>query len=85
MRWPAALIFGIITVALGYQAYSLHVENKKVRAELAEIQESLSAIEIENRKIEADLLYYSLDENLAKELKARFDYKRPGETLYKVP
>ena len=35
----------------------------------------------ENFELQADLEYYARPENLEKELRSRFNYKKPGEKL----
>jgi len=41
-------------------------------------------LQSDNAKLKADLQYFAEPENLAKELKAKFDYKKPGEKLIKI-
>jgi len=85
MRVLSLVIVASIIFVLGYEAYSLYRENKVLEASVQELIAKNRAVKDENQKLDGDLIYYSDKENLAKELKARFDYKRPGETLYKIP
>ena len=79
--WLAAIaILGGITV----QLYHLYRNNSEIGNRLEEARAAAKELGAEKDKLEADLDYFSQPENLAKELKEKFDYKRPGEKLIKI-
>lgn len=78
-------IAGVIILGfLSFQIYRFYTSNAVVEAELKKTNTKLEELKKENGQLQADLVYYSEPENLAKELKARFDYKKPGEKLIKI-
>lgn len=79
--WIATMI---ILGFLSFQLYRLHIGNSASEIELGKVNTKLGELQKENEQLQADIVYYSETENLAKELKARFDYKKPGEKLIKI-
>ena len=51
------------------------------REAAAELQAQVGRFMEENKALDRDIDYYKNPNNLEKELKARFNYKRPGEEL----
>ena len=81
MVWFAALV---IMGFLGSQLYNLYTGNSELSRRLETANIEAQKLTLEHEKLQADLSYFSESENLAKELKARFDYKKPGEKLIKI-
>lgn len=79
--WIASVI---ILGFLSFQIYRFYASNAVAEAELGKSSSKLGELKKENEQLQADIVYYSEPENLAKELKARFDYKKPGEKLIKI-
>mgnify|MGYP001615329342 CR=1 FL=1 len=79
--WVAA---AVILGFLSFQIYRFYASNAVAGAELEKASSKLEELKKENEQLQADIVYYSEAENLAKELKARFDYKKPGEKLIKI-
>lgn len=77
----AAVLFFI---ALGVQLINLYRQNIELKADVNDLVAQVETLKEENKQLQDDIEYFSDPENLAKELKARFDYKRPGETLIKI-
>ena len=76
-----------VVILLGFlavQLYNLYVSNAITRKELDKANAEVQVLSDENEQLMADIEYYAEPENLAKELKARFDYRKPGETLIKI-
>lgn len=78
----------VITTALlvligfsGYQGYKLYLQKISLEKKLTKINSQLDKISEENKNLVADLEYFKRPENLAKELKSRFNYVNPGEKL----
>lgn len=79
--WAAALVLSGFLII---QLYNLYGDNAAARKELEKTAAEAAALAKENKELIADLEYYAIPENLAKELKANFDYKKPGEKLIKI-
>lgn len=78
----------ILTTALliligfsGYQGYKLYLQKISLEKNLTKINNQLDGVYEENQKLVADLEYFKRPENLAKELKSRFNYVSPGEKM----
>ena len=86
MRLLSVFVFGGLTVLLGAQVYSSLVRQGAVNREFQELNQKLQKAQMEHDELRADFDYYSNPENLEKEIRARFNYKKPGEkTLIIVP
>ncbi len=81
LAWLAAVV---ILGGLSVQLYHLYKNNTEVGARLEATRVEVKNLSADKDQLEADLGYFSETENLAKELKAKFDYKRPGEKLIKI-
>ncbi len=82
-----ALVWLVVLVIMGgtaVQLYHLYVGNRDLRARLEDSKTEEIDLAEEKSQLQADVAYFSRPENLAKELKAKFDYKRPGEKLIKI-
>lgn len=79
--WLAVIV---ILGALSIQLYHLYRNNGALEAKLDETKTETAALADEAERLKADIGYFSDPENLAKELKSKFDYKKPGERLIKI-
>ena len=79
--WAVVLTF---LTFLSAQLYRFYVRNHGMEQELSNVTNETQQLERENERLQADLHYFQEPENLAKELKSKFDYKRPGEKMIKV-
>jgi len=70
-----------VLLAIGMQLFGLNARRNEAAAKLSSVAGELRAVEEENIKLQADILYYANPDNLEKELRARFNYKSPGEEL----
>jgi len=70
-----------VLLAFGMQLFGLNARRKEAAAKLSSIALELRTVEEENTKLQADISYYANPDNLEKELRARFNYKSPGEEL----
>lgn len=75
----AALI--LVLAVLIYQFYQLFTYHGALEAIFAKLNQKFNSFKEENLKLQADLEYFQEPENLAKELRSRFNYKKPGEKL----
>lgn len=64
------------------QLFRLYQQKTGLNTRLGSLQERVATLQEENEVIEADIDYFQHPENLSKELKSKFDYKRLGEELF---
>ena len=79
--WAAVILF---VGFLSFQLVRLYSRNSELDAKANLLGNEIQSLDQENKDMEADTQYLAEPENLAKELKAKFDYKRPGEKLIKI-
>lgn len=81
MKIVIAVILSIFLLFLVTQIISysskISVSQKKYDDFAAELQKAQDA----QKNLRSDFLYYSNPDNLEKELRARFNYKQPGEKM----
>jgi uncharacterized protein YlxW (UPF0749 family) len=75
----AALSLVIIFICV--QAFGFWREEKDLSAQLADIEARFTKAQADNANLKQDLEYLSNPVNLEKELRTRFNYKTPGETM----
>ena len=81
------VIWGIAVAILGVmsvQLFRIIVDDDRVGANLDKARTEAQALKSENEQLQSDINYFSKLENLIKEFKAKFDYKKPGEKLIKI-
>lgn len=71
----------LVSAVLIYQFYQLFSYNVELEAIFAKLNQKFNSFKEENLKLQADLEYFQEPENLAKELRSRLNYKKPGEKL----
>jgi cell division protein FtsB len=74
-------IFLALLVFVGAELKSIFEEKNSIAAQFAEMEKELERARAERGRLEADLLYISVPENLEKELRSRFHYQDPGEKV----
>ncbi len=79
--WAAAILF---VSFLSFQLVRLYSRNSELDAKATVLGNEIQLLDQENKTLQADAQYLAEPENLAKELKSKFDYKRPGEKLIKI-
>lgn len=79
--WIAATA---ILAALGFHLIRIQANNAALSEILQDVKTEVGALKSEREQLKADLDFYSFPENLSKELRAKFDFKKPGETLIKI-
>ena len=75
------MILGLVLLALVWQLFNLYRQNKKLGDTLSAIDIKTDFFKKENSELQSDLEYFSRSENLEKEIRSRFNYKKPGEKL----
>lgn len=81
MRLIVNVILLIFAIAVGTQLYRLHIQRNNLQARFSSVTEEIETLENENENLKNDIRYFDEPDNVAKELKAQFNYKKPGEKL----
>ena len=81
MKHFIIIILSIILIALLAQDYFILKERNQLRKEFRSLTEKSENLAKENEKIKSEIEYYSNPENLEKELRAKFNYKKIGERM----
>jgi len=81
------VVWGIAVAILGVmsaQLFRIIVDDSRVSVNLDKARAEAQMLKSENEQLQSDINYFSKPENLIKEFKAKFDYKKPGEKLIKI-
>ena len=68
-------------LAIGYQFLNLYRQYGFLESDTGRLTEESRKLEKENRKLNNDLSYFADPANLVKELRSKFNYKKPGEKM----
>ncbi len=71
----------IFILAIGAQIYFLSKKGSDLNSELSRLKDRTAAVNNENSDLESQINYFSRWENLEKELKSKFNYKKPDEKI----
>ncbi|PIR88624.1 MAG: hypothetical protein COU09_01415 [Candidatus Harrisonbacteria bacterium CG10_big_fil_rev_8_21_14_0_10_44_23] len=75
------IILALIAV-LAIQLNNINRERLALKSALKEDQKIVSELDLENADLTAEIQYFGIPDNLAKEFKSRFNYRRPGEKMF---
>ncbi len=81
MKIIAAIALSLGIILFGVQTYSFLRKGNEEEKNFSEAQRKLDAAKLDAANLQAELKFLSYPENVEKELKARFNYKAPGEKL----
>ncbi len=81
MKIAAAIILAVILVFAGMKAYSFWGQEQQLSQSLAGIKARLTSAQVDVANLQSDVQYLANPLNLEKELRSRFNYKKPGETM----
>jgi cell division protein FtsB len=81
MKIAAIVVLSLFIIILGVQVFSFVGQEWSLGSELADVQANLSKSQAEETSLQEENQYLSNPANLEKELRARFNYKKPGETM----
>ncbi len=79
-----AIIIAILIVfifAVGFQLFLLFQKNSDLSAELSELKKKTDFFIKENSDLDSQINFLSRWENLEKELKSKFNYRKAGEKM----
>ena len=81
MKLAVLAILGILVVFLGVEVWYFSTQIRVRSGTATELRAELESVLDDRAELEADRDYYSDDENLEKELRGRFNYRAPGESM----
>ena len=81
MKVIAAILLFLLLVVLGNEMYFFWKKNQTAEGRFQELRDELEKARADYSRLESDFNYYLNPENLEKELRARFNYRQPGENL----
>ncbi len=81
MKIAAIVVLSLFIILLGAQVYSFVTEEGQLGSELADVQANLTKAQAQETSLQQEAQYLGNPANLEKELRARFNYKKPGETM----
>ncbi len=71
----------LVLIGVLAQIYFILKESNGLKKDLDDLNGRISALVKENTKLKSDIEYFSIPENLEKELRLRFNYKEAGEKM----
>ena len=75
------IALGLFIILVGYEVYVFYNVRGQVNRELKELQDKVEQARQDQAKLQEELQYYRQPENLEKELRARFPYRKQDEKL----
>ena len=81
MKIAAAIILSVVLVLVGVRVYGFFVQERQLSVALADIETRLTKAQYDETNLQSEVQYLANPLNLEKELRARFNYKKPGETM----
>lgn len=81
MKIASIVVLSLFLVVIGVQVFSFVRQEWQLGSQLADVQTNLAKAQAQETSLEEEVQYLSNPANLEKELRARFNYKKPGETM----
>jgi len=81
MKIAAIVILIFLLAVLGNEIYFFWKKNQAGEARYQQLQSELGKARADYSRLQSDFTYYLNPANLEKELRARFNYRQPGENL----
>lgn len=81
MKIATIIILSIILLAVAVQVYLIVKERGQLKKELENSNSRFNVLARENTELNSEIEYFSRPENLEKELRAKFNYKKPEEKM----
>lgn len=75
------IILCLVLIGVSAQIYLILKEGNKFKKDLDYLNGRMEALAKENINLKSEIEYFSIPENLEKELKSRFNYKEAGEKM----
>lgn len=81
MKIASIVVLSLFLIVIGVQVFSFVRQEWSLGSELADVQQNLTKAQAEETSLQEENQYLANPANLEKELRARFNYKKPGETM----
>ena len=81
MKLIIVIILTIASIAAWTQIYFILKERGQLKIKFEIISAKANSLIEENRKVKSEIEYYSIPENLEKELRSKFNYHKPNEKM----
>ena len=81
MKLALAALLSIVLVFIGIRAFSFWAEERDLRQSVNDVNTRLMAAKNDAANLQAETEYLSNPANLEKELRAEFNYAKPGEKM----
>ncbi len=81
MKIAAIVVLSLFLIVIGAQAFSFVRQEWQLGSQLADVQANLAKAQAQEVSLQDEAQYLSNPANLEKELRARFNYKKPGEQM----
>lgn len=81
--WKFLAIAGLalMSIFIAARVYGFFAQERELNADLADIEARLTQAQATESNLELEMQYLANPLNLEKELRAQFNYKKPGETM----
>ncbi|KKQ22169.1 hypothetical protein A2999_00825 [Candidatus Wolfebacteria bacterium RIFCSPLOWO2_01_FULL_38_11] len=81
MKTAIIVILVIILSAISVQIYFVFNERNELKEKFLTLSAKAQTLDEENEKIKSEIEYFSRPQNLEKEFRSKFNYKKPGEKM----
>ncbi len=81
MKLAFAIALFIVVLLIGFQVFSFLGQERSLSQNLSDVESHLAAAKLQEADLQEETQYLSNPANLEKELRAQFNYKKPGETM----
>ena len=81
MKTVIFIILTVVLLATWTQIYFIFKELSQSKEKFGILKTKADNLIAENAKIKSEIEYFSLPENLEKELRSKFNYKKPEEKM----
>ena len=81
MKIVALVVLSLLLIFLGAQIFSFVKQEYQLSVDLSDVQARLTKTQADQTSLQEQDQYLQNSANLEKELRARFNYKKPGETM----
>ena len=80
----AFIVFGGITIILGYNLFCNIISIKKMKIEKKELKEKIVSLEKEKKELESDIKKLEDSDYIAKYVREKYFYSKEGELILKM-
>lgn len=81
MRLSIVIVLSIILIVVLVQVYFIFKERNQLNTKMNDLSTRLETLSKENSDLQSEIEYFSHPENLEKELKSRFNLRKPDEKM----